>query len=822
MNTRSIKSGLLFGAAAIGTFSAVPALAQDGRSKDARNSDDIIVTARRIEERLQDVPISITVFNQAQLDNRNITTATELGTYTPSLTINARFGPDKASFAIRGFSQTDTTSPTVGVYFADVVALRAAAGTTSGNGAGPGMFFDLQNVQVLKGPQGTLFGRNTTGGAILLVPQRPKDKFEGYIEGSTGSYNLKRVQAVVNVPLSDSIRARIGVDRQDRDGYMRNQSGIGPKDFADSNYVSVRAGIVADLSPDLENYLLGRYSHSNTHGMKLRLTACNDGTNPAFPLNARSAAYAVPGCAQLARQNARGDGFYDIENDVTDPFNILEEWQVINTTTWQASDNLTVKNIISYGQFHEQFWLSIGGERLLIASGANAGKSFPTTVIRNAPGQFGAAQSTFSEELQLQGNTGDGKLVWQAGAYYESSKPLSGGNTTHSESGITCVNSHLYQCENIAPAAAGGALGVVKNAISFRNIGFYGQGTYNFSDKLAFTAGLRYTIDRTVGSGGRLTISFPTPNTPTGRCANPNILPGVVHLNFDNCVGPANVSKSSKPTWLFGLDYKPVEDVLLYAKYTRGYRQGGVNPSNIGLETWEPESVDTYELGAKTSFSGKLTGYLNIAAFWNDFTNQQLSVTVTGKPGSGIPGARVIVNAGKSRIKGIEVDAAITPFEGFKIEAGYAYLDTQLLQFVPRTLPANSPFLDPVFPALVGKVPLPFSPSHRFTLTGSYTLPIDKSIGELSVGATFTNTTSQVAADQSPFGIMPSNSLLNFNVNWNGAGGTPVDLAFFITNITGQEFPVNVANNWTGNGIESYVTNVPRMWGVRLKYRFGS
>ena len=835
MQFLTLRSSLLVGAATIGAFLAAPAFAQANESGGA-NAGDIIVTARRVEERLQDVPISITVFNQAQLDNRNITTASELATYTPSLTTNARFGPDKASFALRGFSQIDTTSPTVGVYFADVIALRAAAGTTSGNGAGPGMFFDLQNVQVLKGPQGTLFGRNTTGGAILLVPQKPKDKYEGYIEGSLGSYNLKRVQAVLNVPLGDRVRARIGIDRQKRDGYMNNKSGIGPEDFADSNYFSVRAGLVVDLTPNLENYLLARYSKSDTHGIKLRLAACNNNgvavisqgvptpqlTSAITRTNARSAIYAAPACDQIARQNARGDGFYDIENDVLDPFNTLEEWQVINTTTWKVSDNLTVKNIVSFGQFHERFFLSIGGERLLVASGPNAGKSFPTTIIRNAPGQYGAAQSTFTEELQLQGNTADNKLVWQAGAYFESSKPLSGGNTTHSESGISCTDSYKYQCENIIPAAAGAALGVIKNAITFRNLGFYGQGTYNFNDKFAITAGIRYTIDRAEGKGGRLTIQFPTPNTPSGFCANPAILPGVRHLNFDDCVGPANVAKSSKPTWLIDLDYKPIPDVLLYAKYARGYRQGGVNPSNIGLETWLPELVDTYELGAKASFSGAVRGYFNIAAFWNDLTNQQLSVTVIGKPGSGIPGARVIVNAGKSRIKGIEVDASITPFEGFKLDAGYAYLDTQLLQFSPRPLPANSPFLDPVLAALMGKVPLPFSPNHRITLTGSYTLPLDKSIGEISLGATFTHTTKQVASDQTPFGTMPANSLLNMNVNWNGVGGMPVDLAFFVTNLTKEEFPVNVANNWSANGLESYVTNVPRMWGFRLKYRFGN
>jgi iron complex outermembrane receptor protein len=829
MKTRTRLSVYLYHAT--GLCLATPAFAQAPAppAQPAKHEDEeIVVTARRREELLQDVPISITVYSQQQLDNRNITTATELATYTPSLAANARFGPDKASFALRGFSQIDTTSPTVGVYFADVIALRANPGTTAGNGAGPGQFFDLQTVQVLKGPQGTLFGRNTTGGAILLVPRKPTDKFEGYVEGSIGNYDLRRIQAVLNIPVSDTIRVRFGVDRQKRDGYLHNKSPIGPKDFADSNYISLRGSIVVDVTPNLENYFIGRYSRSNTHGLKLRLIACNNGTGPG-PGPAGRAVFTAPlACDQLARQNARGDGFWDVENDVIDPFNILKEWQLINTTTWTASDNLKVKNIISYGEFHERAWLSIGGERLLIASGPNAGKSVPTTIIRNAPGKYLAAQSTFTEEFQLQGASFGGNLNWQAGAYLEISKPLSGGNTTYSESGITCTDSYNFQCEALIPQL-GPALGHVENAAKFRNIGFYAQGTYDINEHFAITAGLRYTIDKTVGRGGRLTIQFPTPNNPRGFCANPKILPGVFHLNFDDCVVGTFVSKSSKPTWLIDFDYKPTKDILLYAKYARGYRQGSVNPSNIGVETWRPESVEAYEVGAKLSFHGPVRGYFNAAAFWNDFTNQQLSLTVVGTPQSGIPGARVIVNAGKSRIRGFEIDASVTPFAGFKLDLGYTYLDTKLIEFIPPTFPTPSPFLPFTLPtgcsAATGRcqgIDLPFSPKHRITATATYTLPLNESIGKVSIGATYVHTSSQVADLQSPFGVMPSSDLLNLNLNWDSVAGLPIDLAAFMTNVTNAKFPVNVANNWASNGLESVVTNVPRMYGLRLKYRFGA
>src|ERR1700741_3647076 len=204
---------------------AIPAYAQS--QSDAANSSsagDIVVTARRMEERLQDVPISVTVFNQQQISNRNIVNPADLSTYTPSLSANRQYGTEKSSFSIRGFVQELGTQPSVAVYFADVVAPRAQGPTTSGSGTMPGTLFDLQNVQVLKGPQGTLFGRNTTGGAVLFVPQKPTDKLEGYIEGSIGNYDMLRAQGVINLPLADTFKVRLGFDRMTRDGYLHNKS----------------------------------------------------------------------------------------------------------------------------------------------------------------------------------------------------------------------------------------------------------------------------------------------------------------------------------------------------------------------------------------------------------------------------------------------------------------------------------------------------------------------------------------------------------------------------------------------------------------------
>lgn len=365
----TITRSAALAATALSLLGSVPAWAQDSAAASDEDAGAIVVTARRVEERLQDVPISISVFSQEQLTNRNIASSTDLAAYTPSLAVNSRYGPDKSSFAIRGFSQDLNTLPSVGVYFADVVAPRLNSNITSGNGAGPGSMFDLQNVQVLKGPQGTLFGRNTTGGSILLVPRRPTDRLEGYVEGTIGNFDARRVQSVLNLPLADTFKIRVGIDRYKRDGYLRNRSGIGPKSFNDIDYMAARFGMLAELTPDLENYLIATYAHSDTNGYMGRVAVCNRngvGTSRDGNLSAATTPFRIAGCAQLDRYGPGGLGFHDVLGTNPNPYIRSRTWQVINTTTWKASDTLTVKNIASYGEARERYSFNLSGDHALL------------------------------------------------------------------------------------------------------------------------------------------------------------------------------------------------------------------------------------------------------------------------------------------------------------------------------------------------------------------------------------------------------------------------------------------------------------------------
>jgi iron complex outermembrane receptor protein len=801
-----------------------------------RTPSDIVVTARRVEERLQDVPISITVFTPEQIAKRNIVEPGDLVIYTPSLSSTAIFGRDNSAYAIRGFTQANRTAASVAVYFADVVAPRSGPTAPSGDGAGPGQFFDLQNVQVLKGPQGTLFGRNTTGGAVLLVPQKPVDRFEGYVEGLYGNFNWKGLQGVINLPLGEHARLRVSGDFQDRDGLTRNLSG-GPN-LDDRHYFSLRASLVADLTPSLENYMIAQYSKSDNNGSGAHIIACNPAMLPLGQL------YCGTPDRPFDREKADG-GVHVASSSVANPFNRSTRWSVINTTKWKASDNLTIKNIAGYTQLSAEIATSIFGSpttlpaivnvplpggSVPVPTGALAGSVFSFSDVYSPPGVKNSDQYTFSDELQFQGSAGADRLTWQAGLYYERSGPLS-RTGSRSSSVMGCTNIATLQCFdalgaiytgvfNAGPPATRpgpipvGGVGDRLGTIAFRNIGVYAQGSYSLTDRLKLTLGLRYSWDKTHATSEATLYRFiPGTSGPTPSCISPRgVLANNCHLEYDN--------NSKAPTWLINFDYKPNNDVLIYAKYARGYRQGSISSDAAeGYQTFKPEKADVFELGLKTTLRGAISGVFNVAAFYNEIKDQQVSAIFSAPPRSGISQADGIVNGGTSRIYGVEADATLNLFRGFTLSGGYTYLNTELTGVVQPVVRA------PFTTGLVSVKPggdLVYSPHHKFTVNASYRLPLDESIGSVTLGSTYAFTSSQIASAASPFGTLPKYGVLNFNIDWKDVAGTPVDVSLFMTNALNKDYLTYVTGLFNAIGSDAGRYGDPRAFGVKVRYRFGS
>jgi iron complex outermembrane recepter protein len=815
---------------------------------------EIIVTARRTEERAQDVPISMTVLTQEQLTNRNVTDAVDLANITTSLSVDNRFGNENASFAIRGFNQDSGTAPSVASYFADVVAPRGPTqGTQAGDSLGPGSFFDLQNIQVLKGPQGTLFGRNTTGGAILLVPQKPTTNFEGYLEGSYGNYDMWRLQGALNAPLSDFARFRIAFDHQEREGYLHNISGIGPEDYNDVNYTALRASLVLDLAANLENYTIASYSKSDTNGSVQKAIGCNPtGFNPPDPATGLGNFIGVFSCGQLAAERARGAGFYDIEAAVPDPVSRIEQWQFINTTTWTASDTLTLKNIASYAQYQDLQRSPLFGTNWQLNT---LPVPYPQIYFRGIPAVFTgvfpipggdtANQSTSTEEFQVQGSAQDGRLIYQVGAYFEWSDPLSlVGN--QSPQLAACTNVATLACSDPIGSAltavisqqAGvlvpttvGAVNYTAGETTYRDRGLYAQSSYSLTDRFKLTTGVRYTSDKQTNDSTRITYSFPVVPPYTGgatpTCTDPSTAP--------SC-NQSLQEKSAKPTWLIDLDYKPMDDVLLYGKYARGYRAGGIFANApIDHRVYDPEKLDNYELGLKTAYHGAVSGVFNVAAFYNELTDQQLQFgyvprvnPITNLPAPVSP-TGAIINAGKSRIYGAEIETSITPMQDLTFDLSYTYLRAEITQIgsFNTTDPNYQAAVSTYFPG----TPFLLTPENKYSLSGNYTLLLDRNIGRIIFGANLVYTSAQLGSygAQIPgalqaFGgdiwTIPSRYILNLNLNWNSVAGSPVDVSAFATNVTNKNY-YQVVNSLASTGVETATLGAPRMYGVRVRYRFG-
>lgn len=829
------KTGLLLMVcAALAPELISPVWAAEATASGSDELTEIIVTARRTEERLQDVPISITVFNQQQLSNRNVISAQDLAAYTPSLSVDTNFGSQNSSFAIRGFVQDTGTAPSVGVFFADVIAPRAASnGLPGGDGAGPGSFFDLENVQILKGPQGTLFGRNTTGGDILLVPKKPTSELSGYVEGGVGNYKDGNFQAVGNVPINDNLRVRAGVIHESREGYLHSNSGIGPNNFDDVNYTAFRLSVVADILPNLENYTIGTYSSANTHGDIGKLIASGPPASSFFPFFADAAK------AQLVNQ---GSGFYDIQQDLQNPYSRLEQWQAINTTTWKTSDNLTIKNIASYAQLRDSLNNGLFATDFSVVGGALNGVPFSFAASEPLPGSETASEHTVTEELQFQGTALNERLTWQGGGYFELALPA-GIVGSQSPVSAHCIDSRNFNCSDVLGSALGSELGLplgvgilpvgaenlTIGTTKYRDFAFYTQETYKFTDQFKLTAGARWSNDHEETQTIQKTYHFKyypafglvpdSTGNPNPKCTDANAVLPTCQVNYSET--------THAPTWLIDLDYTPIQDLLVYAKYARGYREGTIAPTAPPpLNVIEPEKVDSYEIGEKFSFHGPVSGTANLTAFYNDFRNQQVQVGYNASQTSGLGPFAAPANVGKSRIWGVEADASLRLFAGMRLDVGYTYLNTEIRQVQIPVLPATSPYF--ISGNQHAGDPLPLSPRNKVSVTPSYTLPLPDTLGEMTFGATFTHTDRQLVnyddRNDGPIfaslSFIGSTDLLNLNFNWNSIMNKPVDVTAFATNVTGKQYYTYVAGLAGGTAFETASIGAPCFVGVRLRLRF--
>jgi iron complex outermembrane receptor protein len=738
----------------------------ESKDRDSPHLEEIVITARRREENINSVPVAVTALTSLDLRAKNIQTAEDLQNYVPSLNVSSSVTRDDYTFSLRGMGPTGGSGPGavlagggtgVVTYFADVPT----------SGAGPGLFYDLESVQVAAGPQGTLFGKNTTGGAVLFVPKKPINDFEGSIEFGLGNYNMKTATAMVNVPLVDNtVLLRIAGQFLDRDGFTIDR---GPffagKDYDNRDYWALRASLLLRPFDNLENTTIFSALHSEGNGDGFVLTAAD----PAGAFGSLLSPI-------LADQQVSGIRSTSLSaNEIDRRYN----YGIINTTRWSISEQWQFKNIFSY---QVQKWRNsedVDGTSLVLDDLVPVGQGWHTQV------------GTYTEEPQIQGAALDDHLKITAGAYYEDGHNLA---------------PQPYQ---VQVALGNFLINQIDQTNSERSRGLYAQTTYDLGgiysslNGLKLTTGYRYTWDNY--SYGIASFS---PSNGNACLTSSGTYPD------SDCAFSAS-GQSGGSSWTLGLDYQ-LPAALVYVRSGRGYVPGGFNPSfgftSGGVDTpqfrFAPESVIDVELGVKSEFeiAGAPT-QVTADIFHSDYTDIQRYVSEV------LPGgiaSNFTANASEAEIEGFEFQGSVAPVSGLTLTATYSYNHGKYTKVDPAAAPS-----------LVG-VPFAYLPQNKASVGATYKLPLAQTLGEYSLGLFYSYQSRFFDAPSvQPFDYIEGYGLLNARIDWNHVFQTSLDASFFVTNATDKIYRVGQYNDLVANGYITSFYGEPRMWGVQLRYRFG-
>ncbi|WP_394730079.1 TonB-dependent receptor [Altererythrobacter sp. GH1-8] len=676
MTLRSSKSLALAGtcsALALAAF-ASPAMAQDDaapqEAEEQSGVSTIIVTAQRREESVQDVPIAISAFNQETLEQRGIGTALEVAQFVPNLVglNNTGLGTANAYY-LRGIGNTEsiaTFDPPIGTYVDDIYLSRQNANNLS--------FFDVERVEVLRGPQGTLFGRNTTGGAVNVFLAEPGDEVAGYAEIGYGSYDRKLARASIDIPLAETFAIKLSGYWQNDDGWAKNV--ITGERTNENDGWGVRLGLRGELS-DTARWT-GSYIHTYADSANLLNFDCDplaaqelnipddcDGRFVATGMTENgNFTNAFLGDLLTGRKNDFGLGNQTRMNFVSSnfEFELSPEWSV---------------NIISgFVDIGQKFALDFAD-----------GRGLPSTsnpippVIGFTYGGFTIANdgehTQYTQEIKLNGSLGDGLIDLVGGVYY------------FKEENRTDFGD-IFSLPIVFPLPDGYPLLLADRVINNEAEAWAGyvQADVNVTDQLTLTAGIRYTDEEKTFDirdnrnrlGGNLCIG-PGQFGPSTCIDTANLSVNVTPRDAaGNPTGPAAPvaipSKQSVGVWTprFAINYDVSDDVLLFASATRGFKSGGWNARGTApaeLLPFAPEKAWSYEAGFKSTLFDRLL-QLNVTAFWLDVGGLQTPSAFTRADGSL---AFITRNFADYRNKGIEVELTAAPADGFNLFAAIGYQD---------------------------------------------------------------------------------------------------------------------------------------------------
>lgn len=796
---------------------ATPALAQespqegsqdkagpsDEQARQTTGFQEIIVTARRVREGAQDVPVAITAFDQESLNRRDITSGTDLQNYTPSLSVVGQVSRNQETFTIRGVgglaTQGSGGGPGVVGYFAEVPTTIS----------GPGNFFDLGSLQVLKGPQGTLFGRNTTGGAVLLEPARPDfDGISGYGQFTYGSRDRTSGQAALNIPvIDDRLAVRVAGQFTKQDGYVSDV--VTGRDYLDRDNWSVRVGVEFRPTDTIRSYTAFNYVEFNENAGGEVLLAVNPDST-----------YAPLLLPLLAAQQSRDPYHVSLSTPTRD---VAKRLLVLNNTEWDVSPTITLKNVISYAH-----------DRATLASDRDASPLPISDLLGGLPGSYNNNVARFTEEFQARYD--DGILSVQGGLFYldeSTPDPLTFSTRNPLQVGIVTGGPiilpgppFLLPLRSIQDKAE----------IDATSKAVYVQAGYHVVPEVEITAGFRWTWDEYGGSIRQFLdpASFEGLENilgPVGaglRAAGANLcLYDAIQGDFryyPDCSYPSFGDESDGPSWQFGAAWTVDPSTLLYAVSRRGYKSGGYNPfvtlvSPAGeddpLFAYKPEKVTDVEIGIKKDWTfGQARARTNISAFYMWYNDIQVVQR------QALRGIDLTTNAEAARVRGFEFDGMISPIRELVLSATYSYNDAEYTDYV--TLPVPAVNGGAALPSVDRSgTPFVYVPEHKFTLGGVLTLPFPNSLTDFRVSANYTWQSSQrVSIDPQPFDTIPTYGLLNLSAEIANIGDSGIDLSVFGTNVFDKRYPVAVNPGYLSSGFTNAIYGAPAEYGIRARVSF--
>lgn len=577
------------------------------------NLETIVVTSRKREESLKDVPVAITAVSGRKLEALQANDISSVASIAPN--VNFSFAgttsgsPSAAVIYIRGVGQNDflqTLDPGVGVYVDGVYMGRTIGSVLD--------LVDPERVEVLRGPQGSLFGRNTIGGAISLSSKDPSDEFEGYIKATTGAFNRIGVQGSVNVPFSDTFKARVSAKYHRRDGYVERL--IAGDDLGNDNSFGARANFLYEPSEKFRLKVNLDYTLEDERGAAEEQI----GPDGVFATLYNNNIIGDTLCPQSGNpecfQNTVSTEPYTT-NETAPNFSEVNAFGSALIAEYDVNDILSLKSISSFRDLSSEFTRGSDGSPVEL---------FQTQNDYN--------QSQFSQEVQLIGSSE--KLDFVSGLYF------------FNESGTDLANVEAGALPFIPtfPLLSGGE-------ISNSSIAFFGEATLNVTDKLHLTGGIRFTSETKKFNPNSFAVNFAEPRL---------VSEGFRELNFNNV------------TWRGIAAYEITDDINVYGSVSTGFKSGGFD-SRYTSPTFEneptsfdPETVINYELGFKT-FIPAADLRLNIAAFSANYENIQ----VQGNPPGQI--ATVTFNGAEASIRGLEFELDWSPVKNLIINGSLGLLD---------------------------------------------------------------------------------------------------------------------------------------------------